>query len=291
MPLHQFKEAELRQFCKEYIESLELWLRRIIDETLTAIYGQNYLDYKNKDGSNLISNTIKNEIEQRRQAEPDRFPRPIDACLLESEIKIITNPVLYEAHFKQVFQSAFPEGREEFRTFLTRLIDPRNKLFHSNPITVREAERVICYTNDIIDAIKDYYKATNVNQEYNVPLIIKYSDNFGNVLHRNQFHGNTIVGGKYIDFTNSKTISIRPGDTISIEMEIDPTFSKEEYSIKWIRFAKDQAVGNKLVYKVQVKDVGQTFGLSASIISNNEWHRLGDFDDMLVVKFKVLPPL
>ena len=291
MPLHTFKEAELRQYCKEYIEALELWLRRIIDETLRTNYGDNYFEYQDANGANLISNPIRKEIEQRIQNEPERYTRPIDACLLESEIKIVTNPDLYRKHFKNVFQNAFPEGRDVLRRYLDRLVEPRNKLYHANPISVREAERIICYSNDIIDAVKDFYQAHNMSQDYNVPLIIKYSDSFGNVLYRNQFHGDSFFGGKYIDFSSKKEFTLRPGDKISMEVEIDPTFSNNEYTIEWSHFIKDQTGSNQLTYTIEVKDVGEAFSLRCSILSNKVWHKHQRFDDMLVVKFKVLPPL
>lgn len=170
MSLHKLNQAELNQDCKKYIESVEIWLRRLIDQTLTIHYGSNYLTFQHANGDYLIKNEIRNKIQARIDSEPGRYPRPIDACLLEHEIAIISNPVLYKIHFKKVFENEFPEGLTGFRKCLDRLVQPRNKLYHANPISIREAERVICYSNDIIDAIKDYYIQTGMNQEYNRPL-------------------------------------------------------------------------------------------------------------------------
>jgi hypothetical protein len=269
---------------------LELWLRRIIEAKLSAAYGTDYFNAQDANGANIISTPIRNEIQQRMAAEPGRFPRPIDACLLESEIKIVTNPNLYQNHFRDVFDGAFPNGYAVLRIYLDRLVLPRNKLYHANPISVREAERVICYTNDIVDTIKQYYIDHNMNQQFNVPLILKYSDGFGNVVFREGF-GDTIMGGKYVSFEDSPQLVLRPGDTITVELEIDPTFSRNEYRLQWSHFIKDHDDTNKLTYTIQTKDVGENFSVTCNVITNKEWHRLRDCDDYLTVKLKVLPPL
>lgn len=291
MPFHKYTEVELRQYCKEYLESLELWLRRVIDDMLTNAYGPNYYLHTEPDGNNLISSKIKVEIQKRIDEEPERFPRPIDACLLESEIKIITNPKLYTKHFKDIFHENFPEGKDELLTFLNRLIEPRNKLYHANPLSVRDAERVICYTNDIIDSIKHFYLKNNMSKEFNVPLIIKYSDSFGNTFYRNQFHGKTLVGYAYVDINSSKDFYLRPGDKLSMEIEVDPTFSKDEYQISWRPEVEGNLNNSHYAYTIQNKDVGESFCITVSIKSNKDWHRLNDIDDSLVICFKVLPPL
>ncbi len=289
MPLHTLTEPELRNYCKEYIESLELWLRRIINEILIKSYGQDYYNYS-EDGVNLINKKIKDEIQFRIKDEPERYARPIDACLPESEIKIITNPNLYAKHFREIFKYNSPEGRDELLTFISRLIQPRNKLYHANPISIRESERVICYTNDIIDCIKIYYQENNMNNEFNVPLILKYSDSLGNVLYRNQFTEKTIVGYEGISFAENKSYYLRPGDRISIEVEVDPTFSKDEYTIRWTPMAEGNEHNTRFIYEITMKDVGQSFTIACHIKSNKEWHRLFEDDDVLVVRFKVLPP-
>lgn len=291
MPLHNLSESELRKYCKEYLESLELWLRRLIDDILTQRYGHEYFNFKKSDGSNLISNKIITEVSDRMKNEPERYPRLIDACLLDSEIKIITNRNLYSELFEVVFKDSFQWGNDMLRVFLERLVVPRNKLYHANTISVREAEQIICYVNDIIDAIKKYYVSSNMNSDYNVPLILSYKDSFGNQVFRNQFHGRTLGGGEFINFDNEKQMFMRPGDKIKIEIEIDPTFSKDSYKIDWN--PKVQEFDNKsyFSYTIKNKDVGENFTISAKITTYNEWHRIHGFDDFLVVRFRVLPPL
>ena len=62
MPLHTIPENILSRDCKEYIQSLELWLRRIIDEILTKHYGKDYFNYQDEKGNFLISKKIQEKI-------------------------------------------------------------------------------------------------------------------------------------------------------------------------------------------------------------------------------------
>jgi len=292
MPLHKLTDSELRQYCKEYIESLEMWLRRIIDDILTINYGSNYYNSTTIDGANIISKKIKKEIDDRISTEPSRYSRPIDACLLESEIKIITNPNLYQKHFRVVFDDFFIKGTSQMlRLILNRLTNPRNKLYHANAISVREAEQVICYSKDVIDSIKNYYIKINMSEEFNVPLILKYKDSFGNVTFRNKFTGKTIDHSSAISFKNIKEQKLRPGDYISIELEIDPSFSEDTYKVKWNPSTDPIQEGNTFKYKIRNKDIGEKFRISAKLITTNVWHKLNDFDDGLVISFVVLPPI
>lgn len=132
-----------------------------------------YLAYIHSNGDRLIKNEIVKSLQARKANEPHRYPRLIDAVLLDDAINIISNPNLYNKHFHEIFKSAYPDGREEARTFMKKLIPARNSLSHANPISTRQAEQVICYSNNIIDAIKKYYTLKNMDNEYNVPLILK----------------------------------------------------------------------------------------------------------------------
>ncbi|MGO4833974.1 hypothetical protein AB4144_17075, partial [Rhizobiaceae sp. 2RAB30] len=59
MPLHSLTDAELRAHCKAAIETLEQWLRAIIDAQLREHYGEQYLEAKRKDGSHLFNSKIR----------------------------------------------------------------------------------------------------------------------------------------------------------------------------------------------------------------------------------------
>ncbi len=204
---------------------MEYWLRRIIDDTLAPIYND-YLNYSDEKGNRLIKNDIVKSLESRKVNEPHRYPRLIDAVLLDDAIDIICNPILYKKHFNEMFQQAFPDGREEARTFMKRLIPPRNSLSHANPISTRQAEQVICYSNDIIDSIKSYYSLKNMDNEYNVPLILKITDSFGNVFHRNQL--NTVHdGGIAKQFFDDPKYHLRVGDVLGIIEEITYPYNRK----------------------------------------------------------------
>lgn len=289
MNLYKLTENELRSLCKEHIEALELWLRRLIDDEFTSTYGTNYFDKTKDDGSNLISSKIKKEVKNRKESNPNRFSRLIDACLLEEEIKIITNPIFYKNHFDKIFRIFFTNGNSDMiRIMMNSLVEPRNKLYHANPISVRESERIICYSNDIIGCIKTYYSNSNMEQEFNVPLILKYKDSFGNIVFRKNF-GKNILGAGMINHSRNKQYFLRPGDTISIEIEVDPSFEKEFYSLRWTPKIENSENSNKFTYCIQTKDIGENFNIAVKLVTTNEWHRLNGWDDYLVTKFKVLP--
>jgi hypothetical protein len=134
---------------------LEIWLRRLVHESLSKEYGNNYLEYKDKDNNYLINTEIREKVKSLIKQEPERFPRDIDAFFLPDLIYIICRNDLYNKFFKDPFLKAFPDGSNETRTFLKRLEYPRNALYHANPISDRHAEQVICYCHDIIDSLKE----------------------------------------------------------------------------------------------------------------------------------------
>lgn len=286
-------DTELRSICKEKIESLEYWLRRLIDEILTASYN-NYFDYRDEHGNYLINNGIKGTLNKRKTDEPERYSRLIDAVLLDDSIDIICNPTLYKKHFSDALNDAFPDGREEAKTFLKRLVYPRNCLAHANPISVRQAEQVICYSNDVIDSLKTFYQRNNMKTEYNVPLILKVTDSFGNVMYRNQF-SNVHDGGIMATFYNESKFFLRPGDVLTIEIEVDPSFSEDEYTITWGSakgFSAPLPQEKKAIINITNKQVASQFDVQCRITSNKEWHRMHlGADDFLVMYYKVLPPI
>ena len=287
----QISDSELRSQCKRKIESLELWLRRLIDQVLTASYG-NYFDHVDEAGSRLISARITTPLGECVAREPERYSRPTDAVLLDDSISIICNPTLYH-HFRPALEMAFPEGCFEARTFLGRLIEPRNRLAHANPIRLRDAERIFCYSGDVIESISCFYKQNNMNQDFNVPLFIRFTDSLGSTYHRDQlqaFPG----GGVGRMFNLEPQFDLRSGDTLTVEVEVDPTFSSESYSLTWSSpngLPHPFSTGPKAVVVLTPKQVGEQFMLRCRLKTTNDWHRnTGDNDDMLTLCYRVLPP-
>lgn len=291
--LSRMKDAEIRSICKEKIESLEHWLRRLIDDTLTPIYGD-YFSYIDSKGNRLIRGSLTQQVENRRTREPTRYPQKINAVLLEDAIDIICKPELFRQHFRIALEQVFPEGRDEARTFLNRLLVPRNNLAHANAISTRQAEQIICYSNDVIESLKDYYRGLGMQETYNVPLILKVTDSFGNVFTRSQF-GPCHDGGIMLSFMDKPHMFLRPGDTLTIEVEVDPAFDSSSYALTWAstkNWSTTPVVGTKAVIPITNKQVGQQFDLQCRLTSNKDWHRMHmGADDFLLLYYKVLPPL
>lgn len=291
--IEELSDSDIRSRCKGMIESLELWLRRLIDQTLTAEYGD-YFSHQDDAGNRLLSKQLAASIENRLRNEPERYSRRGDAILLDDAIKIVCNQKLY-AHFRPALQKAFPEGNSECRTFLGRLIDSRNRLAHANPISLKDALRVLCYCNDVIDSISDYYVSENMNQEYNVPLIQRFTDSFGNTVHRDQMLCSRDGGGCTHNFHQTDKNDLRPGATLTVEVFIDPAFDPATYAISWSSvpaFSSPAPNSSKVIIPIGLEHVCTEFVLLCYLKTTNAWHRLNnDCDDMLVLRYRVLPPI
>jgi len=179
-------------------------------------------------------------------------------------------------------------NREEARReFLNRLVPIRNPLSHSNPISMHDVERAICYSHDFIEGLKKYYKDRGEEKMWNVPRIIKITDSLGNVFH----NPNDSHFGQSIFRVNNE---IHCGDTYTVEIEVDSSFKKEEYSIKW-DFNNHDTRSNDDNYKFTVSfspiDVAERNYIFCKLISNKEWHKHGGYDNQISIGLTILPPL
>lgn len=287
MPLHALPENDLREHCKRALESLEHWLRRLIDQQLREAYGSDYLNTQRADGSRVIRSDIARVLIERSQSDSTRYPRPIDAALLDDLVTIICNPELYREHFRAPLQDAF-ENNATARNYLGRLAPPRNALSHTNPISVHDAHRVLCYSLDVIEALKAHYRRVGLNQKFNAPTIIRVTDSLGHVVH---IAGDRMHGA-VLDFTNVASAHLRCGDTLSIEVEVDPSFSSADYEIRWTiaNIGGDQQNGPRFTLPLTERQVGARLTLVCWVKSQAKWHKLGNFDDQLDVSYRVLPP-
>lgn len=82
-PLIDLTETELRDLSRHHIDSFENWSRRLIDETFKAHYGDDYFNFMIREDQPLVRSEIKRRVEQRMADNPGRFPRKIDAILME----------------------------------------------------------------------------------------------------------------------------------------------------------------------------------------------------------------
>ena len=282
MPLHYIDRILLRSECKKTLETFELWSKRVIHDELSIEYGKYYINFKNDRGEFLVRKSVRDQINSRS----DTFTKPIDAATLDSIIYLLCKKTLYDKHFKKYLDFSFPDGYSEVKTFLDRLIEPRNKLYHSNEISIREAEQIICYSNDTISSFKNYYILNNMEKEYNVPTFIRAIDSFGNRFEKNDT--------PEISYLNNPECILRPNDILTIEVDVDPTFSPNSYNIVWLYKGlkeSDKVQKNKISITICNEQVNSSFAVTCQVISNQPWHRRGEYDDYLRLYYKVLPTI
>lgn len=290
MPLHAIGEAELRERCRTILEGLEVWLRRLIHDRLTEVYGPDYLTAKDGHGNNIIAGELSRRLSGRQEREPARYARPIDAADLADEVRILCNPSLYNNLFKEALADAFPVGREQAKATLDRLLSPRNALSHGNPISVRQVEQVVCYTGDVIESLKRHYVNRNMGKQYDVPTVIRYSDSFGTSRHENEFRQEP-GGPGFLLFDKDPTKHLRVGEILSMQVEIDPSFDPQGYEVRWELLGSGQSlIGSKVTVEITTRHVNERFEVQCYVTSKKDWHRFGGWDDFIAVTFKVLPP-
>ncbi len=280
---HEYTQDELRSFCKQNIENLEIWARNLIHEKLTTKYGSNYIQYKTPEQKFLIKKEIRQHVDSMQKKDPDRYKRGVDALYIDHIIYFLCHDKFYNSLFKEALDEIYPDGREEVRTMLTRLIPIRNLLSHSNPISMHQVERAICYSHDFIEGLKNYYSKKGKERMWNVPRIIKIKDSFGNVFNNFKDESTCVVHINQL---------MHVGDSYSLEIEIDPTFSKKDYTIEWKY--KNKVINNdkeNFHIKFSNADVSENNSIDCEIIQNKEWHKYTYHDFRVLIFFTVLPPI
>jgi hypothetical protein len=291
MPLSRLTESDLRDACRARLEMLELWLRRLIHEQFEQIYSNDILNAKNAAGDFVLNKQLREHIDKHLHDRPGRYKRPVDAAMLDDLITIICKPDTYTSCFATALAAAFPQGNEEARDFLNRLLTPRNHLSHANPISIRQAEQVICYSNDVVYALRDFYAMRGTADTYNVPRILRMWDSFGHM----ELAQATQAPMHKFDYSDDTASNLRPGDTLTIEIEVDPSFWDEGFMVKWSSlFADLDQQGDRLVkfvLHVENRHVGRELPIDIKIISRRDWHRDQYWDDFWRVSYRVLPPI
>ncbi|GAB9089227.1 Swt1 family HEPN domain-containing protein [Bradyrhizobium diazoefficiens] len=278
-------EIDRRDLARRHLDGVEAWLRRLIDGQLSEHLGKTYL-LPHNEGCRLISNSIRKKISDRYHAQRDRFPRLIDAADLGDVISIALKDELWKVHFRDALTEAFPDGNAEARTYLGRLEEIRNKLAHGGVCSDRDFERAVCYSNDLIDSIKSFYRGKNMEREFNVPTFIRATDNKGNEFH---FTPKSDGQGQFVDVRQTGKGDLYVGDELQVEVEVDPSFSG--YSINWMTFNNDRGSGNVSRITIEPRHVGIQMDVRFQVRSKEDWHRLfGGVDDFLDLRYQVLPP-
>lgn len=292
-PLMEFTETELRDLCRHHIDIFEKWSRRIIDEKFKESYGSDYFNYEMSKGQPLVRNEIKKRIEQRVRANPERFPRKIDAVLLEDIEYFFCRDDLYNSQFKKILEP-FYSGIPEIRKTFDRLIPIRNKLSHGNTISIHEAEQCICYTGDFINVYKQYYINVGKEKDYNVPVFLRIKDNFGNDIIR---ENSQAMWELYFYGASTPKIQLRSGDSYKLWVEVDSSFDETFYDITWV-VKQDyltvikKGTGNIIEFTLNNKSVSYAPTILISLITKRDWHRFHNDDDTIWLHYdKVLPPI
>lgn len=282
MPFRNMSTDEMRNIVRHQIETLERWLRRLIDDVVRDSYNGSLLNLPMKKDA-------LNKAMRRREAEPIRYPREVDALLFEDIISIICNPQQYGC-FRDALGGAFQNGENEARSYLKRIVDPRNLLSHANEITSHQAIQAVCYSIDIVESLKAYYKEINMAQTYNAPSFIRIWDDRGNVSDATQLPTDGAV--RQLDF---KATQLRPGEVLQLEVQPDESFPADSYKIRWIvnNISSPQyGEGRKFMVVLENRHVSaHGFMVSVEMVSTNDWHRYGNADDQISLRYSILPPV
>lgn len=292
-PLIDLTETELRDLSRHHIDSFENWSRRLIDETFKAHYGDDYFNFMIREDRPLVRSEIKRRVEQRMADNPGRFPRKIDAILMEDIEYFLCRDDLYDSHFKAIFEP-FYSGIAEVRKVIERLVPIRNKLSHGNTISIHEAEQCICYTGDFIGVFKQYYSTIGKERDYNVPVFLRIKDSLGNDFIRED---SQYAWEMHFYGHSAPKIQLRSGDQYKLWVEVDSSFDSSFYEIKWI-VKQDcttlirKGTGNVIDFALTNKNVSYAPEIVIELTAKRDWHRFHDIDDTIKLHYEsVLPPI
>lgn len=280
---HEYSQDELRSFCRNSIESLELWARRLIYEKMSKKYGVDFIHVK-VNGVPIIKKEIINHIDEMQKKNPDKYKKAVDTLFVDQIVYFMCHPVFYRHLFKEALDYIYPEGKDEARHFLNKLVEIRNPLSHANPISIHQAEQAICYSHDFIEGLKEYYKKKGEEQVWNVPKIIRIKDSLGNVFEPKE----SMIGLRIAD----KKIELSCGEKYSLEVEIDNSFDESEYTIEWKVFRRKNTFTNqdRVQIIIDENDVSIDALIECSIISKKTWHKHLYYDDRITINYTVYPP-
>lgn len=287
---YKYTDEELRSICRTHIESFEKWARIIIHKTLSEKIGLDYIHAKGVDGNYLIKTERVKAVDQRMAAEPHRFPTPVDALFLDDIIYLLCKPEFYQKYFRIFLNVMYPDGRDELKTFLDRLIPIRNKLSHANPLSIRDVEQCICYCNDFIACVKEYFRINGMEQEFNIPTIIKVTDSLGNeYVCKEGINGTIFI--KIANPVDKSPKTLFLGDKISINLTVDPSFNDDSYSLIWDANSGIEIQDNGKKANIEIKHdlIGESVNIRCVLKTNNQWHRYYGYDQAIIISFKALP--
>ena len=279
---------DLRAHSRDALELLEAWLRRLIHHVLSTKYGADYLDATDQSGNRVVKMDTVKDVRKRIEAEAGRYSREVDALHLEQALDIVCRESLWRAHFRPALEPAFSGNRDSTRAMLQRLVDPRHRLSHQNPVSHHDCLRLLCYSRDVVAAITEYFQTVSGTMEFNAPFFSVARDSLGHEWHFAQ-PGTGSVGNHKLPIA-----SLRPGDVLRLEVEVDAAFSPDSYSVTfgYYHAVDGHSSCQEPVVNIDIADchIGETFKARAVVKSNKSWHRKGGHDDALTFWYRVLPP-
>ena len=287
--LYSFSEEEIRSLCRVNIEAFEKWARTIINSELTKNLGVNYFDLELAPNVPVVKKSIRDKTAQMMRSNPQRFHRKIDTLFLDEIIYLLCRNDLYKRFFKDFLDLIYPDGNAEARTYLNRLVPIRNCLSHSNPISIRDAERCICYTNDFIDGVKQYFYDKGEERVFNTPNAIKLNDSLGNEF---QLNKDTMFESICINRTGTTQLhQFHLGERYSAWLTLDPSFTPEQYTIEWhIECGRHLGNDSRLDIEIAEDMIRERCPIYCTIKSTKSWHRYRGYDQQFAIVFQVLPP-
>lgn len=282
-PPDQMERVQREELARRYVQGAENWLRKLLHHQLSNQFGQQYIT------NGPWKNEVKEHVKGMKSKHQGRFMREIDATTFEQAIYLVCHNDYWKTLFEPALLSAYPNGRNEAKTFLERIKDIRNDVSHGDGCTARQLERAICYSNDLADSIKEFFRGLDMQREYDVPLIVQYTDNRGNKSTMEEVPLD--MSARFIDWRGSGSGDLRPGDNLVAEVEIDPNFDRSEYSVNWCVYGHEKSEGNIASIKIEKRHVGEQLEVRFEIISTRDWHRQNGRDDFLSAIYRVLPPV
>jgi hypothetical protein len=114
---------------------------------------------------------------------------------------------------------------------------------------------------------------------YNAPRILRMWDSFGHIEHGQAGHAELM---QKFDYSQEPASYLRPGDTLIVEIEVDPSFSDEGFTVKWSSIYVDDQAGERLVkfvFPIENRHVERELPIAVRIISHQDWHRHQMWDD------------
>ena len=240
-------------------------------------------------GLPVIKKSIRDKAKEMMKNHPQRFQRKIDTLFLDEIIYLLCRNDLYNKFFKNFLDSIYPDGNAEARTFLNRLVPIRNCLSHSNPISVRDAERCICYSNDFIEGVKEYFYVKGQGRVFNTPNAIKLTDSLGNEFHLNKDKSFESICINRVG--TNQLYQFHIGEKYSAWLTLDPSFEPEQYTFDWhIECGRHLGSNSRIDIEITEDMIRVRCPIYCTIRSTNSWHRYRGYDQQFAIVFQVIPP-